>query len=418
MTEPAPHAVYLSDVEPDRVEWLSRGRLARGKLTVLDGDPGLGKSTLTLAWAAMVSRGHALPDGPPGSPRGVVLLSAEDGLADTIRPRLEAAGADLSRVAALVSVPDPTDPAGGARLPALTADLGHIESLIVDADAALLIVDPLMAYLGGDTNAHRDQDVRRALAPLAHLAECLGVAVILVRHLNKAQSAHALYRGGGSIGIIGAARCGLLVAEDPDDPERRVLAPTKSNLAKAPAALSWRLITAPGTEVATVEWLGESRHRAGALLAEPDGGEGRSAAGEAEAFLAEILSTEPVAGKDVQRLAREAGIAERTLRRARERVGVVLTRQGFGSGSMVLWSLTAEPATLATTDPESPIRGQDTHTWPSKTDGQVRGMWPSMEPEPPAPPAPATCLACQGPLPGGQSYYCSPACHDANRGAA
>ncbi len=263
------HAVYLSDVEPERLTWLSRGRLAAGKLTVLDGDPGLGKSTLLAELPARVTRGDALPNGEAGRPRGVVLLSAEDGLADTIRPRLEAAGADLDRVLALVAMPDEGDEDGPGRLPTIPDDLGYVEELVRHADAALLVIDPLMAYLGADTNAHRDQDVRRALAALAALAERTGVAVVLIRHLNKAQSAHALYRGGGSIGIIGAARCGLLLAADPDDPERRVLAPTKANLARPPVTPVFRLAPVPGTDVARVAWLGETAHTAANLLAQP-----------------------------------------------------------------------------------------------------------------------------------------------------
>lgn len=365
IAEPPPHVVYLSDVAPERLAWLSRGRLAAGKLTVLDGDPGLGKSTLLADWAARVSRGRPLPDGEGGAPRGVVLLSAEDGLADTIRPRLEAAGADLSKVVALLTVPDEANPVGPGRLPAIPADLEVIEKLVHDADAALVIIDPLMAYLGPDINAHRDQDVRRALAPLAQLAERLGVAVVLVRHLNKAQSAHALYRGGGSIGIIGAARCGLLVAADPDDQERRILAPTKANLARPPAALAFRLEAAPGADVARVTWLGESGHTAAGLLAEPAGEEERSARDEAEVFLRDVLAGGPVAGKDVQAMARDAGIAVSTLRRARERLGVTTTREGFGPGSRVLWKLPGGPT--------PPIRAHEPHTGSSREAEHVRG---------------------------------------------
>lgn len=329
------HAVYLSDVEAERLRWLSRGRLAAGKLTVLDGDPGLGKSTLLCDWSARVTRGDPLPDGEAGAPRGVVLLSAEDGLADTIRPRLEAAGADLERAVALVTVPDPADPSGIGRLPAIPDDLAYVERLIRDADAALLIVDPLMAYLGEGVNAHRDQDVRRALAPLAQMAERTGVAVVLVRHLNKAASAHALYRGGGSIGIIGAARCGLLVAADPDDDDRRVLAPIKANLARPPASLAFRLAPIEGSDVARVEWIGETPHTARSLLdvpvAEEDRAERdqeRGARAEARAWLRDALAAGPVPAGDVQAAAKRDGVAPRTLDRAKGDLGVVASRQG------------------------------------------------------------------------------------------
>src|SRR5262249_22936941 len=149
--------------------------------------------------------------------------------ADTIRPRLEAAGADLDRIHIFHAVRRE----GHEVIPSLPENLPELERAIRDRHAELVVIDPLMAYLGGGVDAHRDQDVRRALAPLAKMVERTGAAGLAVRHLNKggASGGNPLYRGGGSIGIIGAARSGLLVARDPDDPERRVFAVTKSNLA-------------------------------------------------------------------------------------------------------------------------------------------------------------------------------------------
>ncbi len=220
-----------------------------------------------------------------------------------------------------------------------------------------------MAYLGPQVNAHRDQDVRRALAALTQLAARHRLAVVVVRHLNKTQSTHALYRGGGSIGIIGAARFGLLVAADPDDPERRILASTKANLARPPAAFTFRLEAVPGSDVARVAWLGESGHTAAGLLAEPAGDGERGRCEEAEAFLRDVLAGDPVAGKEVQRMARDAGIAEVTLRRARERLRVVTSRDGFGRGSRILWSLSG-----GTSDS---IHAQAPHTGSSRNDEHV-----------------------------------------------
>jgi hypothetical protein len=221
----------LSSVEPEEVSWLWPSWLALGKLALVDGDPGLGKSAMTLDLAARVSSGKVFPDGAECEPAGVVLLSAEDGLADTIRPRLDAAGADTSKVLALATVPDED---GHDRLLSIPEDLALIEKGIRRVGARLVVVDPLMAFLSGDTNSHRDQDVRRALAPLAGLAERTGAAVLVVRHLNKAAANNPLYRGGGSIGIIGAARMAFVVGKDPQDESRRVLASTKNNLAKPP----------------------------------------------------------------------------------------------------------------------------------------------------------------------------------------
>ena len=154
----------LSGVEPEEVSWLWPSWLALGKLALVDGDPGLGKSAMTLDLAAWVSAGKTFPDGAECEPAGVVLLSAEDRLADTIRPRLDAAGADTSRILALATVPNEN---GHERLLSIPEDLPLIEKGIRRVGARLVVVDPLMAFLSGDTNSHRDQDVRRALAPLS-----------------------------------------------------------------------------------------------------------------------------------------------------------------------------------------------------------------------------------------------------------
>ena len=184
-----PEMVTVASIQPSRITWLCRGRLAAGKLTVLDGDPGLGKSTIALEWAARITTGRALP-GMPGfaenavvtAPRGVVLLSAEDGESDTIRPRLDIAGADTRRVIVLKMVDDQ----GNQYLPTLGRHLWAIEQAIEASNAALLIVDPLMAYLDAEVNANRDQDVRRVFSPVASMSERTGCAVMVLRHLNKA----------------------------------------------------------------------------------------------------------------------------------------------------------------------------------------------------------------------------------------
>src|SRR5207244_1306509 len=116
------------------------------------------------------------------------------------------------------------------RLPMLPVDVGYIQAAVERMKALLVIIDPLTAYLGSDTNAHKDTDCRRALFPLAKMGADTGAAVVVIRHLNKGSGSNPLYRGGGSIGIIGAARSGLLVARDPDNPDKRVLASTKCNL--------------------------------------------------------------------------------------------------------------------------------------------------------------------------------------------
>ena len=344
--------VRMSDVEPEAVECIWHGRLVLGKLNLLDGDPGLGKSTLTADLAARVSRGLPMPDGLPGiAPAGVVICSAEDGLGDTIRPRLEVAGADLARIVALTIADE-----AGERSIAIPDDLTALEEAIVAVGARLVIIDPVMAHLPGTVNSYRDQDVRRALAPLAALADRTGCAIVAVRHLNKASGGNVLYRGGGSIGIIGAARVGLLVAPDPDDESgsRRVLAVTKCNLAPIAPALGFTVESATvesaaGTvETSGIVWGEATGHTAAQLLAMPSDDEERGAVGEAADVLASILAGGPVGAKEAQAEARQAGISEATLRRAKSALGVTARRTG-GLGSAGRWEWSMPPKVLTET---------------------------------------------------------------------
>jgi hypothetical protein len=318
------YGVLLSEVVPERVRWLWEGRIALGKLNLVDGDPGTGKSAATTDLAARVSVGKPWPDGSECKAGGVVILSAEDGLADTIRPRFDAAGGDPSKAVAVSTAPAAE---GNERQIAIPDDLHIIEAAIERVGAVLVVIDPLMAFLPGEVNSHRDQDVRRALAPLARLAERTGAAIVVVRHLNKATSGNALYRGGGSIGIVGAARSGLLIAKHPEDDGRRVLASIKSNLAAPAPSLVFYL---SGTEsgAVRVDWKGETPLDAAALLSAPTDHEERSALSEAQEFLREVLAAGPVAAAEVRQEADSAGIAKRTLDRARQSLGVVSEREG------------------------------------------------------------------------------------------
>lgn len=353
-----PGLVRMSDVRAERVSWLWQGRIPMGKVTVVDGDPGQGKSTMTLDIAARVSRGLPMPDGSKGvSPAAVLVLSAEDDPADTIRPRLEAAGADLGRVMALSEV--------DGRLPDLSRDIALIQEVVVAHMVALVVIDPLMAYLGGDVNGHRDQDVRRALAPLAMMAQRTGATVVLVRHLNKQSGGSAIYRGGGSIGITGAARSVLLVATDPNadpsDPSpRRIVAGVKSNLAAMAPSMAYRLVTDEATGMGRVVWEeGTVCISADDLTRIRDREDGHGAGGDAVDFLRAMLAEGPVPASDLIRQARQEGISERTLRRARDRAGVQSRRQGFGKGSVVWWSLPMDGRTdgrMTPQDAQDPTR--------------------------------------------------------------
>jgi len=332
--------VTMSDVAPEHVSWLWRGRIPLSKMTMLDGDPGLGKSTLTLDWAARVSTGAPFPGSTERRlPAGTLLLGAEDGLADTVRPRLEAANADASRIHVMVAVR--TKPNGDRcpyeRLPQVPTDLPLIAEEAIRLDVKLIVIDPVMAYLDPDVESFKDHHIRRALSPLGRMAEATGAAVVLVRHLNKGDGS-ALYRGGGSIGLIGAVRCGMIVGKDPDDPDRgRVLAPTKNNIAAPQPAIRYRLVsTANG--VARVEW-GETCHLdADALLSVPKSADDASALDEAVDFLNDLLTHQSITAREMKRLAKDAGISDSTLKRAKRRVGVVSHKAGFGTGATWFWT--------------------------------------------------------------------------------
>lgn len=341
--EPAgPIVRTLADVPVELVSWLWPGYLPAGKLVVLDGDPSVGKSTCTTDLAARVSTGSGWPDGSPGSgPADVLLLSAEDGLSDTIAPRLTVAGADLSRVHALLEVPVAGEE-GAVRMvpPSLPRDIPVMEQVIRINQVALVVIDVLMAYLNGRVDSHRDQDVRGVLHQLAAMADRTGATVVLIRHLNKAGGANALYRGGGSIGIIGAARAAYIIGRDPDDNDRRIFACSKLNIAAEPPTLAYRLISDDELGCARVEWEpGPVDLTAAALLSAPRNEEERGERDEAAEWLSNYLSDAGGSAKasDVFKAARADGLAERTLKRARDRAGVTSERRGFGQGSV--WSL-------------------------------------------------------------------------------
>ncbi|MBI1337783.1 MAG: AAA family ATPase [Phycisphaera sp.] len=235
----------LSDVQPRPVRWLWPGRIALGKLTILAGDPGLGKSFLTLDLASRVSTGAGWPDAPDerSEPGGVVLLSAEDDHADTIRPRLDAAGAQASRIHALCNVRH-LDPQTGCdtQTPFTLEDIPSLESAIEQTpECRLVVIDPISAYTG-KTDSHRNAEVRALLAPLGELAARFGVAVLAVTHLRKGEGA-AIYRAMGSLAFVAAARSAWAVCRDPQDPtgKRRLLLPVKNNLGNDTTGLAFEL---------------------------------------------------------------------------------------------------------------------------------------------------------------------------------
>ncbi|MHB1473055.1 MAG: AAA family ATPase [Dermatophilaceae bacterium] len=253
--------VPYAEIDPKGVDWLWEGRIPLGVITVLQGDPKVGKSTLWVEIAAHVSTGTPWPDGSACPKGNVIVLSVEDMAAQTIRPRLDAAGADVHRVGELQAVVEygtdgNGDPTVTWRLANL-GDLSFLERAVTEAHASLLVVDVLMGCLPGKVDSYRDQDIRSLLGPLAKMAEKHRLSVLLLRHLIKGHGGNALYGGGGSIGISGAARSILTVARDADDPSRRNLA-CISNLAEERPVLAYTLENDPARKVGRVQWQGEA----------------------------------------------------------------------------------------------------------------------------------------------------------------
>jgi hypothetical protein len=264
--------------------------------------------------------------------------------------------------------------------PPTLADVAALEEAITRTGARLLVIDVVMAYLPDGTDSHKDQDIRRVLSRLSALADRTGCTVLLLRHLNKASGRDPLYRGGGSIGIVGAARAGLLVAPDPDDPDRRVLASVKSNLGAAPDSLAYRLVDAGEYGVARVEWEGSTAHTARALLAPPDDDDERR---EVDSWLRDYLEAEGKANaRDVIRDGKLAGFSEDQVKKARKRVGAVSIRQGFGKGSTVVWAIDAigaiddghtKRASMAPMGLSAPVEPHCPAETPGMTDRVKRG---------------------------------------------
>ena len=347
----APLGVCLADVEAEPIRWAWPGWLALGKLHVFDGDPGMGKSTLLASLAASVTTGAPWPDGrpvPTPARGGAVILTAEDDPAATIRPRMEAAGADVARVSVVSTIP--TDK-GHGRIPAFPGDVDLIVRECRRLGARLLVVDPVTAYLG-DVNSHRDSDVRGALAPLAAEAEAAGVAVVLVRHLNKSAGGSALYRGGGSIAFTGLARVAWIAGKDPASPDRRALAVSKNNLAAFPQAQGYELVSAGPLGVGKVAWTGPLPLSADDLVRPVTLDAATPAQDEAADFILAALADGPRPARELYAEAEAAGITEASMKRARKRLGVETERRGGFGGSGGWYWLPLRPKELRAQGPE------------------------------------------------------------------
>ncbi|HLP84599.1 MAG TPA: AAA family ATPase [Phycisphaerales bacterium] len=331
-----PVIVCMADVQPVPVSWLWPGRIARGRITVLCGRPGEGKSFATMDWAARVTTGRAWPDGAPCEAGSVLLVAGEDDPADTIRPRLDAHGGDANRVRMLCGVSRVGK--GGQRVEAAftLADMPELEATLATMpDCKLLIIDPIGSFMGGKVDAHRDNEVRAVLAPLAALAQRTGVAVLLVAHQRKGAATHADDLVMGSRAFTGIARSVIHLLADPDDDKRRLLLAGKNNLAEPAPGLAFTFTGTP----ARIEWERDpvKTTAADVLVAQATSGERRSKRRDAAEWIAEYLAAGPRPAADVERDALAAGIAKSTLNRAKTDAGVEPIKSGFDGGWM--WQL-------------------------------------------------------------------------------
>jgi hypothetical protein len=346
-SDTSPLSTRLADVPARGLSWLWPGRLARGKVAILDGDPGLGKSLVTLDLAARISSGRPLPDQSTAlaPPANVLIVNCEDGVADTIRPRLEAMDADLTRIQILHG---PTVQ-GHEFLPGFPRDLHRLERAIKETSAALVVIDPIMAFLDETICTGNDQSVRQALSPLANLGERTGAVILLVRHLNKTGGAKAVYRGGGSIGIIGACRSAWLIGRHPSDDRQRVLAQIKNNLAKPQPSLGYELVSDEHGRP-QVAWLGtvdiaaDELVGAAALAAELPELE------RAAALLKDALANGPRPVQEIVADLAKHRISRRTLARAKNEIGVESILEKTATGCRALWQL-GEPLAPKLDDP-------------------------------------------------------------------
>ncbi|MCI0638774.1 MAG: AAA family ATPase [Gemmataceae bacterium] len=299
--------VPASQIEPENVSWMWPSHFAFDYLNILDGDPGLGKTFILLDLCARLSKGREWPDGTGGvGACASVYLSGEDHPNTVLRPRLTALGADLDRVHLWQRRPD--EP-----WPYLPSRHALLRDTVAQRQARLLVIDPLFAFLDRDVLPAGDQDVRRALAPLALLAEDLHCCVIMARHPNKRGSGRALYRGSYSIAFNALCRSTWIVGRDPEVKERAVMAHVKSNFDPPQPSLAY-MLKSGGNSMPELAWLGHSRFTDNDLV----GGGPEGPRQRARAFLLHFLKDGPRQLWEIRDAGRAQGFTQKTLERARK----------------------------------------------------------------------------------------------------
>ena len=336
--EPELKLINMDTVEVEQIEWLLYPFIPYGKVTIIQGDPGEGKTTMVLQIIAKLTRGETILsadstkdkrtdiDSEGGTvdtenaendvstqhletPVNVIYQTAEDGLGDTIKPRLLAAGADCTKVMVI----------DDSELPLTMADV-RLEEAIIQTKARMVVLDPIQGFLGAEVDMHRANEIRPLMKRIAVLAEKHHCAIILIGHMNKNSNGKSSYRGLGSIDFQAAARSVLIVGRIKDEPEVRVVCHTKSSLAPEGKAIAFRLDKNNG-----FEWIGEYDISADELL----NGEGKGQkTRKAKEFLLEILADGGMAQKKIEEEAEKLGIKKKTLRNAKMELGIDSVKRG------------------------------------------------------------------------------------------
>jgi len=259
----------LSEATETQVDWLWEGYLPLGKLVVLDGDGGVGKSTLMYDLAARITTVREMPDGSPGVDGGVVMVEMEDEDGDTILPRIKRMGGDPSRIISAGMLPTgKCDEDGEEIMEPFTLDadgLEYLEEAVDNINAKLLVINPILTVLDGHVDTYKDASVKRALYPLVRLAVKKDVTVVIVRHTNKQGSSNATNLGTASKAFINTARAGLLLTPSPDDGEVRVMSKIKGSYSGTVPNLEFT-IKADADKIAYVEWGGVSKYSVAQLI--------------------------------------------------------------------------------------------------------------------------------------------------------
>ena len=338
-----PVLVNMADVSPKTTTWLWPGHLPSKRITIFAGAPGIGKGMTSMDIVSRITTGSPWPDGFGNAPRGdVLLITAEDLLDEDIRPRLDAAKADASRVNVLKCLKHQNAATGEyfeamftlANIPALEDALRRLP------DCKLIIIDPIGSFLGGEINAHKDNEIRSILTPVGKLAEKCGVTVLLIMHVRKLKGGKADEAVLGSVGFVGIARAVWHFSEDEHDKTRRLMLPGKMNCCIRPMGLAFTI----GGNPPSVSWeknpvdmsADDALAQSNEIESKP--GPKPEATNQAEGWLnGELADFQEHQVETIHEDAVDAGLAWRTVQRASIRIGVLAERAGFGGGS--IWRL-------------------------------------------------------------------------------